>query len=137
MQLSPYLSFDGQCKEAFKLYEQCLDGKIEATMTYKESPFASELPADWGDQVIHSELRIGDRILMGADAMPDQYEAAQGTSIMVSMKDPEKAERAFNKLAEKGTVKMPLEETFWAAKFGSLVDQFGIPWMINCEKASE
>ncbi len=135
MQLSPYLSFDGQCEAAFKFYEQCLGGKTEAIMSYKEAPITEKFPAELSDKVMHAEFRLGDRTIMGSDCMPEQYEAAKGTSIMVSMKDPAEAERAFKALAEKGTVKMPMEETFWAAKFGMLVDQFGIPWMINCEQA--
>ena len=47
---------------------------------------------------------------------------------------PEEAERIFKALSEKGTVTMPIEETFWATRFGMLIDQFGTPWMINCEK---
>lgn len=133
MQLNPYLSFDGQCEAAFKYYEQCLGGKIEAMLTYEGSPMADEVPADWGNKVMHAEFKLGDRVLMGADCPPGQYEAAKGTSLMIGNTDPAEAERAFNALAEKGTVKMPIQETFWAAKFGMLVDQFGIPWMVNCE----
>ena len=134
MQVSPYLSFDGQCEAAFKFYEKCLQGKIESMMPYEGSPMAGEVPADWGNKVMHGEFRLGDRILMGSDCMPDYYETAKGTSLLISLDDPAEAERAFKALSENGKVTMPLEETFWAAKFGSLVDQFGIPWMINCEK---
>ena len=137
MQLSPYLSFDGQCESAFKFYEQCLGGKVEASMTYGESPVAGEFPTEWGSKVMHSELRLGDRILMGSDCMPGQYEPAKGTSIMVAFQTAAEADKAFSALAEKGEITMPLQETFWASRFGSLVDQYGIPWMINAEKSSK
>ena len=71
---------------------------------------------------------------MASDAMPDCYEKPQGFGISLQMTDPAEAERVFNALAENGNIKMPLQETFWAKKFGMLVDRFGIPWMINCEK---
>lgn len=134
MKLSPYLSFDGRCETAFKFYEQCLGGTIESIMPYKGSPMEAEVPAEWGNKVMHGEFRLGEYVVMGSDCMPDKYEAAKGTSLMVGIDDPTEAERAFNALAANGTVVMPIQETFWAAKFGMLEDQFGIPWMINCDK---
>ncbi|MEM9265700.1 MAG: VOC family protein [Cyanobacteria bacterium P01_F01_bin.13] len=136
MKLSPYLSFDGRCETAFKFYEKCLGGKIEAIMPYKGSPMESEVSAEWVDKVMHGEFRLGDFVLMGSDCMPDKHEATKGSSLMLAIEDPVEAERAFNALAENGTVTMPIQETFWAAKFGILVDQFGIPWMINCDQTA-
>lgn len=133
MNVSPYLSFDGQCEAAFKFYEQVLGGKVESLIPYEGSPMASEVPADWGPKVMHGEYKLGELVLMGSDCAPGQYESAKGTSLMIGIADPAEAERSFNALAEGGTVTMPIQKTFWAAKFGTLVDQFGIPWMINCE----
>ena len=73
---------------------------------------------------------------MGSDAPPEYYEKPQGFSVTLGIDTPAEAERIFNTLAEKGTVRMPLEETFLAVRFGMLIDQFGIPWMINCEKVA-
>ena len=70
---------------------------------------------------------------MGSDAPSGRYEATKGFSVSIQLKDPAEAERIFRSLAEKGTVRMPLEKTFWAQRFGMLVDRFGIPWMVNCE----
>jgi PhnB protein len=72
---------------------------------------------------------------MGSDAPPDQYEPPKGFSIAIGLIDLAQAERIFNALAEKGTVQMPLQQTFWAVRFGMVVDRFGTPWMVNCEKA--
>ncbi|MBT9317171.1 VOC family protein [Leptothoe spongobia] len=134
MKLSPYLSFNGCCETAFKFYEQCLGGKIESMMPYKGSPMEAEVSAEWGNKVMHGEFKLGEFVLMGSDCMPGKYEAAKGTSLMIGIEDPVEAERAFNALAENGKVVMPIQETFWAEKFGVLEDQFGIPWMINCDK---
>ena len=136
MQLNPYLSFNGQCEAAFKFYEQCLGGKVEVMMPYKGSPMAEEVPSDWHDKVMHAEFKLGDRILMGSDCTPEQYEAPQGNSVMLGINDPDKAESVFQALATNGMVKMPIQETFWATRFGMVVDQFGIPWMINCDKVA-
>ena len=135
MQLNPYLNFNGQCEAAFKFYERCLGGKIVFTMTYGESPMADKVPAEWRKKILHVRLMVGDQALMGADAPPEHYEKPQGFSVSVGIDDPADAERIFHALAEKGTVSMPIQKTFWAQRFGMLVDQFGIPWMINCEEA--
>jgi PhnB protein len=71
---------------------------------------------------------------MGSDSPLDRFEKMQGFSVTLNIKEPKDAERVFDALAEGGTVRMPLEETFWAVKFGMLTDRFGTPWMINCEK---
>ncbi|MBF2047010.1 MAG: VOC family protein [Elainella sp. C42_A2020_010] len=139
MQLSPYLMFNGQCEAAFKFYEQCLGGKITALMTYAESPDASmtdKMPAEWRHKIMHVGLTVGDQELMGSDNPPGYTETPQGFSVSISLTDPAEAERIFHTLAENGTVRMPLQQTFWAYRFGMLVDQFGIPWMINCDQAA-
>lgn len=137
MQLNPYLNFNGQCEIAFRFYEQCLGGKIEATMTYGESPMAEQTPPQWRNKIMHASLIVGDKVLMGADSPPERYEEPKGLSVLLGIDDPVEAERVFHALAEDGTVQMPIQETFWAARFGMLVDRFGIPWMINCDRAAE
>jgi PhnB protein len=137
MQVNAYLSFNGNCEEAFKFYAQCLGAKIEAMFPYEGTPTAGQVPADWRSKIIHARLSIGDSVLMGSDVPPDRYKQSGGFSINISVKDVAEAERAFHSLAENGTIHMPLQQTFWAVRFGMLRDRFGIPWMINCEQAAQ
>ena len=134
MQLNPYLTFKGQCEEAFKFYAQCLGGTIQMSMTFGDSPMADQVPSEWRDKIVHATLLVGTTAVGGSDAPPDRYEPPKGISITIQLNDPAKAERIFQSLSEGGTVTMPLEKTFWAARFGMLVDRFGIPWMVNCEQ---
>jgi PhnB protein len=134
MQLNPYLSFNGQCEAAFKFYERCLGGKIVAMMTYGGSPMEQHTPAEWRNKVMHARLTVDDNVLMGSDAPPERYEGAKGISVTINIDNPADAERIFHALAENGAVQMPIQETFWARRFGMLIDQFGTPWMVNCEK---
>lgn len=136
MQLNPYLSFAGQCEAAFKFYAQCLGGKTAMKLTYGETPMAEQTPSGWRDKIAHMRLVVGDKILMGSDAPPERYEQAKGFFVTLGIDEPADAERIFHALAENGTVQMPIQETFWARRFGMLVDQFGTPWMVNCEKPS-
>ena len=134
MKLNPYLVFDGQCAAAFRFYERCLGAKIVMMMTHGESPMAEQTPAGWRDKIMHARIMLGDDALMGSDAPPEHYDGPpRGFSVSLDIDDPTEAERVFHALAENGTVRMPIQKTFWAARFGMLVDQFGTPWMINCE----
>ena len=136
MQLNPYLFFNGKCESAFKFYEQCLGGKIEMMTTHGDSPMAQQVPSEWRNKIIHARLTVGDNVLMGSDAPPERYEEMKGFSVSLSVDDPAEAERIFNALVANGTVRIPLQKTFWAVRFGMLVDQFGVPWMVNCEQAT-
>jgi PhnB protein len=134
MQLNPYLTFDGRCEAAFKFYEKVLGGKIEAMMRFEGSPMAEQTPPERRNKIMHARMTVGDTILMGTDAPPDRREPMKGFSVTISVDKSAEAERIFHALSEKGTVHMPIQETFWALRFGMLVDQFGTPWMVNCEK---
>ncbi len=136
MQMNPYLAFDGNCEEAFKFYEKCLNGKIEAMMPHEGSPIAKDVPPQWLKKIMHARLSFDGQVLMGGDAPPDHYKKPQGFSVSLSIKQPKEAERVFQALSDGGSVQMPLQETFWALRFGMFIDRFGTPWMINCEKAA-
>ncbi len=130
-----YLNFPGTCEEAFKTYEKLLGGKIGMIMRFSEAP---GMPIDPGfeDKIMHIRMSLGDTALMGSDAPPSRYKQPQGFSVSVSTDDPAGAERIFAGLAQGGSVDMPIQETFWAKRFGMCTDGFGIAWMINCEKES-
>jgi len=132
MRLNPYLTFNGQCEEAFKFYALCLGGTIQFMMTYKGTPLEKQVPPAWQHKILHVTLDVGGCLLQGADALPHRYQKPQGFSVTLNLKETAEAERVFKALAENGTVQMPLQQTFWAARFGMLVDRFGTPWMINC-----
>lgn len=134
MKSNPYLTFNGNCEEAFKTYAEVLGGEIVAMITHVDTPAEAHVPAEWRDKILHARLVFGDNLLMASDAPPGRQETMQGFSVTLNVKEPAEAERVFNALAEGGTVRMKLEETFWAHKFGMLTDRFGTPWMINCEK---
>ena len=134
MRINPYLLFDGKCEAAFKFYERVLGGTIISMIPHAGTPAEANVPPEWGAAILHARLHVGDEILMGSDAPPGHQEKPQGFSVSIQIEDPAEAERVFNALAENATVRMPIAETFWALQFGMLVDQFGIPWMINCAK---
>jgi PhnB protein len=137
VKVTPYLSFNNQCRSAFKFYEQVLGGKITFLTTWGESPMAAQCPPEVHDQIMHGTIQIGDQLLMGADPPPGNYSRPQGISITLSYNDTAEGERIFQALSEGGTVQMPYQKTFWAEGFGMCVDKFGIPWMVNSEAPKE
>jgi PhnB protein len=128
------LSFNGRCEAAFKFYERCLGGKITFMLTWGNSPIAKDAPPEWAGKICHASLGLGDMVVSGADVPPPHYQPPGGFAMLLGVSDPADAQKVFDALAENGTVKMPLQETFWALRYGGVTDQFGIPWEINCEK---
>jgi PhnB protein len=132
MRWNPHLAFNGQCEAAFQFYAACLGGQIITMLRYGDTPMAAETPADWRAKILHATLALDDQVLTGADAPPEHYRKPQGFSVLLHVDGAAEAERVFAALAEKGSVQLPIQETFWALRFGMLADRFGIPWMINC-----
>ena len=85
MQMTTYLSFRGQCEEAFKCYEATLGGRAGPIFRYAGTPMASEVPADWQDKVMHGSVTVGTQVLMGGDVAPDRYEAPKGFSLSLQL----------------------------------------------------
>jgi PhnB protein len=135
MQVNPYLFFAGNCEAAFKYYEKILGGKIDAMMAHTGTPASAHVPPEWQDKILHARLVVGDWFLMASDAPPDRYQPMQGFYVTVGLDTPAEAERVFKAFSDGGTVRMPMEKTFWAERFGMCVDRFGTPWMINCDMA--
>jgi PhnB protein len=134
MQLIAYLNFDGTCREAMQAYETIFRGKIVAMMNHDEVPAGTPMPQGWGERIMHARLLVGGAVLMASDAPPDGYRPPQGIEVAIAIDEPAEADRVFAALAEGGTIKMPIQETFWAHRFGMLTDRWGIPWLVNCEK---
>jgi len=127
------LTFDGHCEAPFRFYERCLNGKITFMLTWGDSPMASDAPPHWHSKIAHTTLVVGNTRLQGSDLVPGSYESPRGFGIALNPSEGD-TERLFAELAAAGAVRMPLQKTFWAVRFGMLTDRFGIPWIINSEK---
>ena len=127
------ITYNGNCEAAFRLYEQCLGGKITTLLTYGDSPVAAQ-HLDLADKIVHATLQIGECRLSGTDAPPSQYVERKGFTIQLNLDSPSEARRIFQALAEDAHVLLPLQETFWAHLYAVLTDRFGTPWKINCSK---
>jgi PhnB protein len=135
MQPTPYIFFDGNCAEALKFYEKVLGAKTEMKMTYGESPAAAHMPASAHGNIIHARFRIGDGAILASDWGAERPIGKAGRfSLTINADKAAEAERIFRDLSDGGEVTMAMDKTFFAERFGSATDKFGIPWMVICEK---
>jgi PhnB protein len=133
LDVSAYVSFKGDCEAAFKFYEEALGAKPGLLFRYADSPMADVVPEGWETKIMHGSVRIGAKLLEGADVPPDRYEKPQGFSLSLNVPTADQAESLFEKLGNGGKILYPIAKTFWSQRFGMVIDRFGIPWMINCE----
>ena len=91
---------------------------------------AGQAPPGYAKKVLHAGLTLGDGVLEGCDASPGEYKKPQSFCVMFRPKDAAEADRIFGALAEDGAVQIPIAETFWALRFGMVVDRFEMPWLI-------
>lgn len=131
--VKPYITFQGNCEEAINFYKDQLGGEILFVQRYGDSPMKGMGP---DDAIMHCTLKIGDSIIMAADNMSKEHPVTVGNNISLAYgtKDPNEAESRFEKMSDGAAIIMPIQETFWAERFGMLTDKFGINWMINCDK---
>ena len=130
--LDSYLFFSGNCAQAMRFYERTLGGKLEAVMTYGQSPEPEQCPAGAKDMVMHTSMKLGDRTLMASDVPPAMGpKPMAGFALSLVYDSAAEAGRIFTALSQGGSVTMPMTRTFWAESFGMLVDQFGTPWMVG------
>ncbi len=128
-----YLGFDGKCREAFEFYAVNLGGHIQMMSTNADAPaeICAQMTPGSEHRIMHARMQVGPYQIMGSDVPQGMYQKPSGFHLQIGIDDLEQAEITFARLAEGGTVQMPLCETFWAQGFGMVTDRFGTPWMIN------
>jgi PhnB protein len=132
--LNPYLNFNGEAEQAIKLYEKALGAKADNVMRWRDMPDA-KVATEHQNRVMHAVLHVGGGDLMVSDTLPDRpVEPGDNAHINLSFDDVTEMKRKFDALADGGEVTMPLQDTFWGAKFGMLTDAFGVQWMFNCQQ---
>jgi len=132
MKMNSYVNFAGTCVEAFRYYEKHLGGKVGMMMTHGQAPDQSRVNPEWKDAVLHARISLGGTELQGADIPNAQ--PMRSAYLTLGVDSELEAERIFSSLSDGGQVLMPMEETFFASRFGQVRDRFGINWMILHER---
>ena len=136
-QVNAYLTFNGNCEEAFNFYKSVFGGEFPYIGRFGDMPptDGKEIPEADKNKIMHITLPISqETVLMGSDTAGEwasQFNAGNNISLSINTDSREEADRLFGGLSEGGVVTMPLAETFWGAYFGMWTDKFGINWMVN------
>jgi PhnB protein len=130
--LNPYLTFNGNCREAMNYYNECLGGEL-SFMVVGESPVANQVPHSMKDAILHSSLKTKELELMGTDMQPESLNEGNAVHLCLSCKTEEETRNMFEKLSAGGKVKQPLHEMFFGL-IGTLTDKFGKSWILECDK---
>jgi len=137
MRMYTYLNYGGNCEQAFRFYEEHLGGKITMMMTHGQMPNAAEVSPDWRNAILHARMNIGETELMGADIPPERFQPMRSAYLSLIVGSNSEAERIYTVLSDGGQIFMPMQETFFAFRFGMLRDKFGTSWMILHERPRE
>jgi len=134
MQIFSYLTFDGNCREAMTFYQQCLGGEL-SFQSVGESPLSKKMPKQMKESILHATLTKGQLILMASD-MVSEKGLIKGNSVALSLNcgSEEEIKWCYAKLSAGGTANHPLEDSFWGALFGDLIDKYGNHWILNFNK---
>jgi PhnB protein len=126
----PYLNFNGNASEALAFYTNAFDGQVAFRQNYSDSPMESA--PEWKDKVMHAIFQAGDLNFMVSDIMPG-HTVTPGSNVSLSLnfKDVASIDRVFAAMSEGANITMPLQDTFWGARFGMLIDKFSVNWMFN------
>jgi PhnB protein len=127
MKLDIYVNYRGNCEEAFQFYETHVSGKITGLVRHQDQPNPN-LPAEWGNKVLHARIDIGGTQLMGADI--PTAEAMRSAYLALSLASEAEAERVYGILIDGGQIFMKMEKTPFANRFAMLRDKFGTSWML-------
>ncbi len=138
MKVEPYVSFGGKCAQAFAYYQQHLGATNPMIMPFRGSPAEAQAPADWLDKAMHASIKFDGQTIMGSDGMPGEPATPmRGCSLTIAVDTDAEAERIFKALSDGGNVTMEMGQTFFASRFGSVTDRFGVSWMVICEGARQ
>jgi PhnB protein len=134
MKLNTYLNYGGNCEQAFRFYEGHLGGKITMMMTRAEAPNQNDVWPGWEHSIQYASMNLGETELMGADVPPARFQPMRSAYLSLTVDSTDEAERIYALLSDGGQIFMPMEETFFAFRFGMLRDTFGTSWMILCPR---
>ena len=130
--LNPYLTFNGNCREAMDFYKESLGGEL-SFIVVGESPVANQVPPSMKNHILHSSLKTDDLEIMATDMQPESLNEGNAVHMCLVFKNEEETRSLFDKLSVGGKVKQPLHEMFFGL-IGTLTDKFGKHWILECDK---
>jgi PhnB protein len=132
--IRPYLTFNGNCREAMEFYRNCLGGEL-TLQRIGDSPLGEQLPPEMKACILHSTLQCGELVLMASDMVGERgLLRGNAVSLMLNCASEAEIEACYRALAAGGQATHPPERTFWGALFGDLTDRFGNQWLLHYDE---
>jgi PhnB protein len=135
MNISPYIMFNGNCEEALNFYVKALGGEIQGLMRFEGSP-AESMSSD-KQKILHAMFKAGGVFFMASDGAESGENVGGMVHLSLDFDSAEEEQKVYDALSEGAKTTMPLQDTFWGARFGMLTDRFGVNWMFNYDKAKQ
>ena len=131
--VNPYLTFNGNCEEAFNHYKKVFGGEFEAKQHFRDEPGSKHPPGE-AEKILHVSLPLSKGyMLMGSDRAASMKNGSMGDNMTLSLNVGSKSEadKIFKGLADGGKITMPMADTFWGSYFGMVNDRFDVQWMVS------
>jgi PhnB protein len=136
MNVQTTLNFYGRTEEAIKFYGRTIEAETLFMMRFRDHPDASQFEPGLEEKICHATFRIGSTTIMASDCgceRPPAKTTFAGFALALRVETPEKAERFFTALSEGGQIQIPLVKTFFAERYGIVIDRFGVSWKVMVE----
>ena len=127
--INNYLFFNGNCQEVIDFYKTVFNGEVISLMTFADGPM--ETPPEMEEKIMHATLDVAGNHLMFSDSMGKPHKIGDNIQLSINCESEDEQTALWKALTEGGIIDMPLEDTFWGARFGSVKDKYGINWMLN------
>ncbi|MEP7264047.1 MAG: VOC family protein [Bacteroidota bacterium] len=133
-QIKSYLTFNGNCREAMTFYQQCLGGELDL-QTVGNSPLSEKMPQQMKESIVHATLTNNNLVLLASDMVADEgLKIGNSVSLMIDCNSEDEIHALYTKLSSGGKATHPLENSFWGALFGDLIDKFGNHWLLHYQQ---
>ena len=133
-QLNPYLSFEGNCREAMNFYKECLGGELTIQTVGEMPEMAAHMPPEMRDHILHSTLVSGGIVIMGSDLNREKHLEGNTVHLCINCDSETEQDKFFNGLSKGGTITEELSDMPWGGRYGALTDKFGKYWIFNYQK---
>lgn len=135
-QATPYLTFNGDAREALEYYKDVFEGEVLGIQTFGQADFPT--PPEMANKIMHAQFKKDDLFIMVSDTFLGQsVEKGNNISLALELESEEEIQKLYNALSQKGSVLMELQDTFWGAKFAKVRDYFGVIWDLNYTKSKQ
>jgi PhnB protein len=131
--ISPYIKFNGNCKDAMAFYKECFEGELYMRK-FAESPMACLLSSEVASKISLGVLQNKSFVINSSDLIGQRSRPGNSVCLFVACENETELKTVFDQLSQEGEIILPMHQTYWGSIHGEIADRFGIQWTLNCSK---